>query len=204
MAHPPYGVYWREVTCYNQGAVSGPRPLAQVWIRGFMSRRYGRLRLTILILFLSASPWFASPMPGGEPASVSAAERGRYHIYLPGVWVGDNFGLLPAAWASNSYDSQAVTLFRYSFTLTQPILAARLEIFADTRYEVWLDGATLGRGPARFSRTTHEYDVLALGSLGAGRHLLAVMVQWAPNTRAHPRRADGGCPRTQRVARTPN
>ena len=135
------------------------------------------------MLFLTASPWLAAPPSGAGPASVSAAERGRYLIYLPGVWVGDSFGSLPAAWASDGVTSQAVTLFRYSFTLAQPIAAARLEIFADTRYEAWLDSAALGRGPARFSQTTHEYDVLALSTLGAGRHSLAVLVQWAPNKR---------------------
>ncbi|NTU81229.1 MAG: alpha-L-rhamnosidase [Chloroflexales bacterium] len=108
---------------------------------------------------------------------------GRYLTYLPGVWADDSFGYLPAAWASGVYGGHAVALFRYNFTLDQPLPAARLEIFADTRYEAWIDGASLGRGPARFSRTTREYDVLTLGALGAGRHLLAVMVQWAPNNR---------------------
>ncbi|MDW7991913.1 MAG: alpha-L-rhamnosidase [Anaerolineae bacterium] len=59
----------------------------------------------------------------------------------------------------------------------------RLSIFADTRYELWVDGIWVGRGPARFSRTYREYDVYTLGELGAGDHVIAVLVQWAPNTR---------------------
>ena len=62
-----------------------------------MSRRPRRLHLIILMLFLTASPWLAATPSGAGPASVSAAERGRYLIYLPGVWVGDSFGSLPAA-----------------------------------------------------------------------------------------------------------
>lgn len=76
-----------------------------------------------------------------------------------------------------------VALFRRAFTLAEPLSAPTLELFADTRYEVWLDGAWVGRGPARFSRQTREYDVYPLGQLAAGPHLIAVLVQWAPNTR---------------------
>jgi alpha-L-rhamnosidase len=76
-----------------------------------------------------------------------------------------------------------VALFRHTFTLDEPLAAPTLALFADTRYEVWVDGAWVGRGPARFSRRMREYDVLPLDALAAGPHLVAVLVQWAPNTR---------------------
>jgi alpha-L-rhamnosidase len=46
-----------------------------------------------------------------------------------------------------------------------------------------VDGVWVGRGPARFSRTRQEYDIYQLNALHPGVHLIAVLVQWAPNTR---------------------
>jgi len=87
-------------------------------------------------------------------------------------------------WADTSDPSTLdIVLFRHQFTLHESLTEATLAIFADTRYEVWLDGAWVGRGPARFSRTRHEYDRQPLGSLAVGKHTLAVLVQWAPNIR---------------------
>jgi alpha-L-rhamnosidase len=48
---------------------------------------------------------------------------------------------------------------------------------------LWVDGVWIGRGPARFSVHTHEYDKYNLGTLERGNHLIAVLVQWAPNNR---------------------
>ncbi len=76
-----------------------------------------------------------------------------------------------------------VTLLRGQATLTQPATAVRLEIFADTRYEVWLNGVWIGRGPARFSRQRQEYDTYPLADLPAGPHTLAVLVHDNPNLR---------------------
>ena len=87
-------------------------------------------------------------------------------------------------WPHNLVSGQnEVSLFRYSFHLEGGLGDAELQIFADTRYEAWFDGVFIGRGPARFSRTTHEYDILPIGSLSPGDHLIAVLVQWAPNNR---------------------
>lgn len=88
----------------------------------------------------------------------------------------------PGAWQ--------VTLFRHRFQLDETLDQAELVIFADTRYQAWLDGKWIGRGPARFSMSYREYDVLPLGALTTGEHVLAVLVQWAPNTR----RSESGYP----------
>jgi len=76
-----------------------------------------------------------------------------------------------------------VNLFRHTFVLDQPLDGVELALFADTRYEAWLDGVWLGRGPARFSYQLREYDVYNLDQLEDGQHTLAVLVQWSPNTR---------------------
>ena len=79
--------------------------------------------------------------------------------------------------------SHAVALFRRYLSLEQPLKNTELLVFADTRYQVWVDGTWVGRGPARFSDTIREYDIHHLGHLQPGNHLIAVLVQWAPNTR---------------------
>lgn len=85
--------------------------------------------------------------------------------------------------ASQQSRAGHVTLLRGQATLTQPATAVRLEIFADTRYEVWLNGVWVGRGPARFSRQRQEYDTYPLANLPAGPHTLAVLVHDNPNLR---------------------
>jgi hypothetical protein len=103
-------------------------------------------------------------------------------IYLPVVARPELFYQDTPIWAhSNAPAPHEVALFRHTFTLDMALPAAELHIFADTRYEVWIDGVWTGRGPARFSRTLREYDVYTLGSLPAGAHLIAVQAQWAPN-----------------------
>jgi alpha-L-rhamnosidase len=108
------------------------------------------------------------------------------YVYLPviqGTYAPQILGDSPI-WAHNQPPKASeVTLFRHKFTLAQALSNAELHLFADTRYQVWVDGVVMGRGPARFSRTRHEFDVVSLGTLPAGEHLVAVLVQWAPNYR---------------------
>lgn len=88
-----------------------------------------------------------------------------------------------AIWAAPAPPPGSVLLFRQRFTTTDPLTDAALHIFADTRYEAWLDGAWLGRGPARFSHARQEYDSLPVGKIAPGEHVLAVLVHYAPNKR---------------------
>jgi len=125
--------------------------------------------------FQSYSPWAQPPPP--RPASPNT-------IFLPLVILPSGFSQNQPIWVhTNPPASHEIALFRHTFTLDVPLVGAELSIFADTRYEVWLDGAWVGRGPARFSHLTHEYDVYPLSGLAPGAHLLAVLVQWAPNYR---------------------
>ena len=94
------------------------------------------------------------------------------------------FSSVPAIWAGLGTPAQPqVLLFRGTFETTLPFQQTELQIFADTRYEVWVDGQWIGRGPARFLKTWREYDIYQLSSLQSGKHLIAVLVQWAPNIR---------------------
>jgi len=105
-------------------------------------------------------------------------------VYLPLIVYPGTFSQNHPVWAHASNPaSHEVGLFRHTFTLDEQLANAELAIFADTRYEVWVDGSWVGRGPARFSRMRREYDVYQLGALQPDDHLIAVLVQWAPNTR---------------------
>lgn len=84
---------------------------------------------------------------------------------------------------ANPPAAHEVALFRLEVNVAAPAPATTLAIFADTRYEAYINGQLLGRGPARFSRTLREYDQLVIGDLPAGRQIITVRVQWAPNTR---------------------
>ncbi len=105
-------------------------------------------------------------------------------VYLPHVVHAGSFHENRPIWtAPGTPDSHEVALFRRDFTIGESLRDTELRVFADTRYELWVNGIWVGRGPSRFSRTTREYDVYRLGDLQPGRHLIAVLVQWAPNTR---------------------
>lgn len=118
-----------------------------------------------------------------RPASPRIEESG-FTVYLPVLNRAEDFQTVDSIWSPTPVATkQQVTLFRHQFWVQDGQSSEKLEIFADTRYEVWLDGTWLGRGPARFSRQLHEYDVYTLGDLSPGNHTLAVLVQWAPNLR---------------------
>jgi len=136
--------------------------------------------LGIISLSLLVRPGYTIPVNVPvDPEAPSATS-----VYLPLVWRADPILDDAPIWAhSEAPIGTEVTLFRHEFSSNDLLQEAELHIFADTRYEVWLDGAWLGRGSTRFSKTIHEYDIYPLGSLQAGEHLLAVLVQWAPNNR---------------------
>jgi alpha-L-rhamnosidase len=134
---------------------------------------------------------FAMTIVSVTPASQARAQgvapqapREAVQVYLPLFFRGDLFGQTPAIWSHGAPPQpHEVSLFRQRFAVPASLANARLEIFADTRYEVYLDGQFMGRGPARFSKWTREYDVYEIPFLSAGEHVLAVMAQWSPNTR---------------------
>lgn len=113
-------------------------------------------------------------------------DQAQSHTYFPLVYqeIPPLIAQDPPIWAHNSPpEAHEVALFRHKFSLNKNFELAELHIFADTRYEVWIDGAWIGRGPARFSLYTREFDVYPLNTLSRGEHLISVLVQWAPNNR---------------------
>ena len=117
-------------------------------------------------------------------ATTSPSDPSAFSSYLPLLSNADAFQFTPSIWAHTALPaSPEVVLFRHGFRSDRLLHSAELHIFADTRYEVWIDGQWIGRGPARFSTTLREYDRYELGDLQNDDHLIAVLVQWAPNNR---------------------
>lgn len=132
--------------------------------------------------------WLALPLQA--PSTLGTAGSVASGPFEPGRVVAPiAFSDVPAIWPqanrplTDPPPAHEVALFRHTFSLTAPLGNAELAVFADTRYELWLDGTWIGRGPARFSRQTHEYDIYALPALSTGEHILAALVQWSPNMR---------------------
>ena len=115
----------------------------------------------------------------------AATHRLDNHIFLPIVEQSDQFANRTSAiWANAASPSiHEVALFRKSFWVDSTVSTPTLSIFADTRYEIWVDGVWVGRGPARFLRIYHEYDQYVLEDFGPGEHLVSILVQWSPNER---------------------
>src|SRR5207245_1345047 len=68
-------------------------------------------------------------------------------------------------------------LFRRTFQLPAPADEARLTLTVDGRYQLFVNGARLGRGPARcdpLHQRTDTYDIAA--HLRAGDNVVAVLV----------------------------
>ena len=109
-------------------------------------------------------------------STIANIKREEYQTYLPTLLSPQTLVTRAAPiWPSGlaATNSNQVALFRATFTLTRTLENAQLEIFADTRYDAWVDGFWVGRGPARFSRTLHEYDVISIGTLFAGMFVIA-------------------------------
>jgi alpha-L-rhamnosidase len=144
-------------------------------VKEIEQHRSRRLASTLLILVCLLAIASSLAYAGGSNSPV---------LYLPLILRNLPIQFDAPIWAHNTTPAQhEVVLFRRSFRLSRSIDVAELEIFADTRYEAWLDGVWLGRGPARFSQTLREYDTLPLGTLTPGDYSIAVLVQWAPNIR---------------------
>lgn len=153
-------------------------------------------KLWMLLLALLVFVWSGGPDAGDVFVSKAAGEA-AFTVYLPLI-KSYNPLLLSAdpIWPTAEVPTgHTVALFRKLFDRPSGFDQIQLVIFADTRYEVWVDGQFIGRGPARFTTTYHEYDVYDLNSLTPGNHQIAVLVQWSPNLR----RAESTTPYLQAV-----
>lgn len=130
--------------------------------------------LLLLCLWLAGGHYAVSPAAAQEPDDTPPADTD--------VGVERLAPALPI-WAQEEAPPGSVALFRYRWFQPAQASSVALHIFADTRYEVWLDDAWIGRGPARFSHQRQEFDSLPVGTLNAGTHVLAVLVRYDPNLR---------------------
>ena len=88
-------------------------------------------------------------------------------------------GRWPAKWITHPRaDGTAVVVqaFRLSFTVDQP-RTVRIHVSADERYELYLDGQRIGRGPERGDRLNWCFETYDL-SLSAGAHTLVARAWW--------------------------
>jgi len=68
-------------------------------------------------------------------------------------------------------------MFRRSFEVSGSVKKAELNLFADSVYELYVNGRTINFGPARFDPRTPEYDSYDLmPHLREGRNVVAVLV----------------------------
>jgi len=77
------------------------------------------------------------------------------------------------------YSSYPVSVgFRKQFTLPEIPTSAALQIFADARYLLWINGEYIARGPNRFDPKRVEYDSIQVAThLRKGVNSIAVLVQ---------------------------
>ena len=88
-------------------------------------------------------------------------------------------------WSSSLPDGkQEYAVFRKSFDLNEtPATPALLQIFADSRYLLWINGQYVLRGPCRFNPKRPEYDVVDIHSfLKKGKNVIAVLAHNYGNT----------------------
>ena len=72
--------------------------------------------------------------------------------------------------------SGGAVAFRKTFKLEQKPVSARLNLFADARYILWVNGTYVERGPARFQPNGSEYDTVEVSPfLKAGENCVALL-----------------------------
>lgn len=93
------------------------------------------------------------------------------------MW-GDR-GRWPAKWVVHpKVDGQApaVQVFRRTFSIDRP-RTVRIHVSADERYELFLDGQRIGRGPERGDRSNWFFETYDL-PLNAGQHVIVARSWW--------------------------
>jgi hypothetical protein len=102
-------------------------------------------------------------------------------------------GVNPLAGVDPNIDANLYVHFRRAFRLDAVPATAPVRISADGRYRLWVNGAYIGRGPARCEPLFQYYDVHDVtGHLRAGENVIAVLVHtygrdmsWYELPRAH-------------------
>jgi len=98
---------------------------------------------------------------------------------------------VPRIWLGVTAPNQQFRLFRKTIESTTPAASARIELFAQSRYHLWINGEYCGRGPVfhhPHRRPVAVYDVTK--HWRAGRNVIAVSV-YEPNIAVHNAIPDG-------------
>jgi len=84
-------------------------------------------------------------------------------------------------WANISKDNIRNTVsvgFRKQFELAEKPDHAQINIFADSRYVLWINGDYIERGPCRFDPKGPQYDIVNIAkALKKGNNTVAILVQ---------------------------
>jgi alpha-L-rhamnosidase len=81
-------------------------------------------------------------------------------------------------WSTEVPDgNQAYVAFRKNFNLTDVSSPAFLQLFADSRYLLWINGQYILRGPCRFNPKRPEYDIIDIQPfIKKGNNVIVVLV----------------------------
>jgi len=81
-------------------------------------------------------------------------------------------------WTSTELSEKGeYVVFRKSFDLAESGSTAKLQLFADARYLLWINGQYVLRGPCRFNPKRPEYDVVDIHKyLRKGKNTIVVLV----------------------------
>lgn len=93
------------------------------------------------------------------------------------VWVKDPVEIMIGGGSRQRIKTDQHAAFVKDFTLSALPKTALIHLFAFTRYELYVNGAYVARGPARFELTRQEYDTHdLLKHLKSGQNRIAVRV----------------------------
>ncbi len=132
---------------------------------------------------------------GDGPASSTLGPGGK----VTGHWSTDTAALAPHAWEAqwiwspSARGPNQMLLARTQFALPPGVHQARLFITADSRYQLYVNGEFVARGPARSAPHHQSFDVLEIAPLlHAGVNTLAVRVHHTGIARAYHQAARAG------------
>jgi hypothetical protein len=125
-----------------------------------------QVRKCLLVVFLTGM----MILPAYHAAARAGASDDSVHWTAKYIW--------PSTSAIAPHENQFVQ-FRKTFTLAALPERARLAIFADSRYRLYVNGADIGQGPARSPKYWSYYDTFEVAPrLHVGLNVIAVEVRW--------------------------
>lgn len=114
-----------------------------------------QLKINVLILFFSL---FGATLCCGQLPKAS--------IQSSMIWTSSTLG-----------EKGGYVVFRKRLEVNEPVSAANLQLFADSRYLLWINGQYVLRGPCRFNPKRPEYDIVDIQDyLRKGNNVIVVMV----------------------------